>query len=134
MVFNRYCLVSSKMIVKKRYFMTVNQKIRVLRKEKGMTVTELAEKVGIFQSVLTRYEKGTIQYVPVNLIQKLADALGCKPNDLTEGDERYSQNKKKHVSRDISSDEYEMILNFRKLPKPAQQVIKEICNWQISSN
>ena len=53
---------------------------------------------------------------------------------LTEGDERYSQNKKKHVSRDISSDEYQMILNFRKLPKPAQQVIKEICNWQISSN
>jgi transcriptional regulator with XRE-family HTH domain len=114
--------------------MTVNQKIRILRKEQNMTVTELAKKVGVFQSVLTRYEKGTIQYVPVDLIQKLADALGCKPDDLTEGDERYSQKKKKRKSREISSEEYEMILHFRQLPDSAKQVIKEICNWQISPN
>ena len=114
--------------------MTVNQKIRILRKEKNLTVTELANKVGVFQSVLTRYEKGTIQYVPVELIQKLADALGCKPEDLTEGDERYSQKKKKRITRDISSEEYEMILSFRHLPTSAQKIVKEICNWQISSN
>lgn len=134
MVINRNCIESGKIIVKKRCLMTVNQKIRILRKEQNMTVTELAKKVGVFQSVLTRYEKGTIQYVPVDLIQKLADALGCKPDDLTEGDERYSQKKKKRKSREISSEEYEMILHFRQLPDSAKQVIKEICNWQISPN
>ena len=114
--------------------MTVNQKIRILRKEKGITVTQLAEKIGIFQSVLTRYEKGTIQYVPVEVIKKLADALECKPDDVTEDDERYNQKKKKRSSRDISSEEYAMILSYRQLPNSAKQVVKEICNWQISSN
>lgn len=64
----------------KRLAMTVNQKIRILRKEKNMTVSQLAEMVGIYQSVLTRYETGVIQYVPVELISKLAVALECKPD------------------------------------------------------
>ena len=113
--------------------MTVNQKIRVLRKEKNMTVTELAGKVGIFQSVLTRYEKGTIQYVPVDLIQKLAEALGCKPEDLTEGDERYTQKKKKHLeTKQLTSDESELISNYKKLPAEVKSLIKEMCALHIS--
>lgn len=75
--------------------MTVNQRIRVLRKEKNMTISSLAEKAGIYQSMLTRYETGVISYVPVDLINKIADVLGCKATDLVEGDERYTQKRKR---------------------------------------
>ena len=115
--------------------MTVNQKIRIMRKEKNMTLTVLAEKVGIYQSLLTRYETGTISYVPVELINKLADALGCKASDLIDGDDRYTQKKKKRLSSNpITSDEYELISNYRKLPVEVQSLIKEMCALHISVN
>lgn len=107
--------------------MTVNQRIRVLRKEKNMTVSELAEKVGIFQSVLTRYETGVIKYVPVDLISKLADALECKSEDLTDGDDRYSQKKRKSKSLTLSSSETQLIINYRKLPSKVQSLISDLC-------
>ena len=75
-----------------------------------------------------------IQYVPVEIIKKFADALECKPEDLTEDDYRYSQNKKKSTTHSISSEEYALILNYRQLPDSARQAVKEICKWQISSN
>ncbi len=113
--------------------MTVNQRIRVLRKEKNMTISTLAEKVGIYQSLLTRYETGAISYVPVELINKLADALGCKASDLVEGDERYSQKKRKHpVNQQITSEELELLSNYRKLPSEMKSLIKEMCALHIS--
>ena len=110
----------------KRLAMTVNQKIRILRKEKNMTVSQLAEMVGIYQSVLTRYETGVIQYVPVELISKLAVALECKPEDLTDGDERYSQKKKKRALT-LSSAETQLINNYRKLPPKVQALVSDLC-------
>ena len=115
--------------------MTVNQKIRILRKEKNMTISTLAEKVGIYQSLLTRYETGVISYVPVELINKIAEVLGCKPSDLVEGDDRYTQKKKKQTSvPSITAEEYELISNFRNLPMELQSLIKEMCALHISVN
>ena len=115
--------------------MTVNQKIRILRKEKNMTISSLAEKVGIYQSLLTRYETGVIPYVPVELIDKLAGVLGCKVSDLIEDDDRYTQKKKKRTSgQSITSDEYELISNYRKLPSEVQSLVKEMCALHISVN
>ena len=115
--------------------MTVNQKIRIMRKEKNMTISSLAEKVGIYQSLLTRYETGVISYVPVELINRIADVLGCKPSDLVEGDVRYIQKKKKHTSEPvITSEEYELISNYRNLPIEVQSLIKEMCALHISVN
>ena len=115
--------------------MTVNQKIRILRKEKNMTISSLAEKVGTYQSLLTRYETGVISYVPVDLINKIADVLGCKASDLVEGDERYTQKKKKQpVSQQITVDEYELISNYRQLPVEMKSLIKEMCSLHISVN
>ena len=116
-----------------RVIMTVNQKIRILRKEKNMTISNLAEKVGIYQSLLTRYETGVISYVPIELINKLADALGCKASDLVEGDERYTQKKKRHpVNQQITSDEFELISNYRKLPNEMKSIVTEMCALHIS--
>ena len=112
--------------------MTVNQRIRVLRKEKNMTVSALAAKVGVYQSVLTRYEKGTIQYIPLDLIDKLAEALDCTVDDLIEDDNRYTQKKKKRRKHDVSSEEYELIMNYRQLPAKIQSLVKEMCSLRIS--
>lgn len=52
-----------------------------LRKQKKMTSTELAEKVGIAKSAMSRYENRTRQF-PVNKISDFANALGTSPEYL----------------------------------------------------
>ena len=112
--------------------MTVNQKIRILRKERNMTIASLAAQIGIYQSLLTRYETGVIQYVPMDLIHKIADVFSCSVSDLIDGDERYSQKKKRRSSQTISSEEYELIKNYRNLPSEIQSLIKDMCSLHIS--
>ncbi|MCR4989759.1 MAG: helix-turn-helix domain-containing protein [Lachnospiraceae bacterium] len=58
--------------------MTIGENIRRIRKEKGMTVKELAERVGISDTYMRFYENG--QRSPKkDAIKKIADALGVNP-------------------------------------------------------
>ena len=108
--------------------MTVNQRIRVLRKEKNMTVSALAAKVGVYQSVLTRYEKGTIQYIPLDLIGKLAEALDCTVDDLIEDDNRYTQKKIRRKTNQLSEDEQDLIFKYRELSIKEKNAVKGLCD------
>lgn len=57
----------------------VGQQIRDARKEKNLTLKELGEKVGVSESVMSRYEKGK-QNLTLETLQKVADALGLNFN------------------------------------------------------
>ena len=62
------------------------------------------------------------------MIRKLAAILECDPSELTYGDERYAQKPSARVSPNaISSEEFELILHYRKLPEPVRSLIKEVC-------
>jgi transcriptional regulator with XRE-family HTH domain len=50
------------------------EKIRQIRKEKGMTQEELAKKVGVKRAVISKYESGSIE-PSLTQLQKIADAL-----------------------------------------------------------
>lgn len=59
-------------------------KIKELRKEKGLTQTQLAELAGTQQNRLGEYERGDrpIENMTVGQAKKIADALGVKIDDL----------------------------------------------------
>ena len=48
------------------------EKIKNLRKQKGLTQTELAKKMGTTQSTIYKYEKG-LRTIPLNVIEKFAN-------------------------------------------------------------
>lgn len=113
--------------------MSVNKNIRIYRKEKNLSTYDVAKLIGISQSAVARYENGTISFVPLHILEKMADIFGCKLKDLTEGDSRYSQSKRKNVSpKSFTVEEQNLIYQYRKLPLQAQNTIKEICGWHIS--
>ncbi len=58
--------------------MTIGEKIKYLRKQKGLTQTELSELTGIHQVSITKYEKGKMIPQPDQL-QKIVEALGVSP-------------------------------------------------------
>lgn len=57
--------------------MNMGQKIKQLRKEKGMTLEELGMKVGVGKSTVLKWENGIIVNMRSDKISKIANALGC---------------------------------------------------------
>ena len=57
-------------------------KLKELRKQAGLTLDELAERVGTSKQTIHRYENGIITNVPPRKIESLASALGTTPQEL----------------------------------------------------
>lgn len=62
--------------------MEVNEIIRKLRLERGMTMEELGKKVSVSKQTIQRYETGQIPNIPYDKIELLANALGVTKSQL----------------------------------------------------
>lgn len=60
----------------------IASKLKELRKKRGMTLDELAERIGTSKQTIHRYENGIISNIPHEKIEALAAALGVTPADL----------------------------------------------------
>lgn len=60
---------------------TVNERIKERRLELGMTLEQVAEKLGVKRPTIFRYESGAIN-IKLSTIRKLAEALQTTPEDL----------------------------------------------------
>ena len=58
--------------------------IDVMLAKRKMSVTELAEKVGITLANMSILKTGKAKAVKVSTLQKLCQALDCQPGDLLE--------------------------------------------------
>ena len=58
--------------------------IDVMLARRKMSVTELAEKVGITLANMSILKNGKARAVKVSTLQKLCEALDCQPGDLLE--------------------------------------------------
>ncbi len=59
--------------------MELNEKIRHLRLQKGMTLEEVGNRVGVGKSTVRKWESGDIANMRRDKIAKLATALGTSP-------------------------------------------------------
>ena len=59
--------------------MSIGQRIRAKRKEMGMSVDELATRLGKDRSTVYRYEKGDIENLPLDVLEPIANALDTTP-------------------------------------------------------
>ena len=62
--------------------MTIGQRIRMLRQEAGLSVDELAAKLGKNRATVYRYESDEIRKLPLDVLEALASALGKTPGEL----------------------------------------------------
>ena len=62
-------------------------KLKELRKSLGLTLDELADRVGTSKQTIHRYENGIITNVPPERVESLAQALGTTPQELMGWDE-----------------------------------------------
>lgn len=62
--------------------MTIGERIKKRRKELGITVDELAEKLGKNRATIYRYESSEIEKLPTTVLEPLAEALRTTPAAL----------------------------------------------------
>lgn len=119
--------------IKKRVnTMTTGEKIKSLRKEKGLTQTELGKLIGVQQSAIRKYEHGDVVNIPYKTIQKMAEIFSVTPeyllgwysatnNDLQEWDEKCNTDDIRNQSyilktmQRIMPDVYELLMEYNDL-------------------
>ena len=67
--------------------------IVLLRKEKGLTQKELADKLGVTDKAVSRWETGK-NYPDIEVLKKLADVLEVSVDDLLQGDIKLAEKRK----------------------------------------
>lgn len=116
--------------------MTVANRIREIRKEKGITQKQLGNLCGIAESTIRRYELGLLN-PKIETIQKIADALDVEIYELDERIEKLKDNytfisgmkdeiEKMKLSPETSSNEDRFINQYSWWIKDAEKEISEI--------
>jgi transcriptional regulator with XRE-family HTH domain len=62
--------------------MTVGERIKQIRKEKGLTQVELAKRLSVSQAMITQYENHQREPKKFDTIKKIASALEVSPEDI----------------------------------------------------
>ena len=62
--------------------MEIGEKIKEFRLKRGLTQTELGEKLGIVKSAVCQVERGAEANLTIDRVRAFADALGCSIYDL----------------------------------------------------
>lgn len=71
--------------------MSVGENLRILRKSKGFTQSELGSKIGVTQQAVQQYEKGYMT-LSIVLLVEISNVLECTPNDILGFDRKNLEN------------------------------------------
>ncbi len=101
----------------------IGEKIKQLRKEKRMSISELAEKAGVAKSYLSSIERNLQSNPSIQFIEKISHVLGVSVNDLindnnsiveTELDSEWMKIVKEAMESGVSKEQFKEYLEFNK--------------------
>lgn len=76
---------------------TLGQRLARIRKERGVTQVELAERTGLIQVVVSDYERGRLR-LPAEMAVRFAEALGVTTDELLRSKKNRSEKPAKQPS------------------------------------
>lgn len=96
--------------------MTVGERMKTLRKKRGISADTVAEAIGVSRSTIFRYERGDIDKVPADLLERIAAALHTNSGYLlgwSESDKPIIQTQRREES-ELTTSERELIELYRR--------------------
>lgn len=103
------------------------QRIKTLRLEKGLTLEQVAEVVGVGKSTVRKWETGMIANMKRDKIADLAKALGTTPAYLMGWKEDEAEEKEVSPSEPQLTEGEKMLLDlFNRVPEDQQQLVLQM--------
>ena len=62
--------------------MTIGERIKEIRKQRGISVETLAKKLGVSKTTIYRYEDSTIEKIPLQIFDKICEILNVSAAEL----------------------------------------------------
>lgn len=105
------------------------QRIKALRKEKRLTLEQVADIVGVGKSTVRKWETGMIANMKRDKIASLAKALGTTPEYLMGWDEK----KDSPTEPELSEGEKVLLDLFNRVPEDQQQLVLQMIRAALGS-
>lgn len=102
----------------------VGENLRYYRKINNLTMKEVADKVGVTLATIQKYEAGNIKTIDIEMLEKLANAIGVTSRQLT-GYQSGEEEHEAHLER-IMKRETKWFAQYRELPYEKQKIVNEI--------
>lgn len=102
------------------------QRIKALRQEKGLTLEQVADVVGVGKSTVRKWETGMIANMRRDKIADLAKALGTTPAYLMGWKEEDAKKELSPSEPELTEGEQLMLKLFRQIPKDRQSEALEL--------
>lgn len=96
--------------------MTIGERIKERRKQLGLTVDELSERLGKNRATIYRYESNEIEKLPTTVLEPLAKALGVTPAYLMGWEENTESNSNPDISALMSQYSNIKPIKLRRFP------------------
>ncbi len=100
----------------------IGSRLKNARKERGLTLLELAGKVGLSEGNVQRYESGNIANVSISVLIKFASALELPPEELLGwASGRIA----------LTSEEEGLVTKYRRLSPEGKQTVNQYVDFQL---
>ena len=109
------------------------QRIKTLRQEKGLTLEQVADIVGVGKSTVRKWETGMIANMRRDKIADLAKALGTTPAYLMGWKEEDTKKEESPSEPQLTEGEKVLIDLFRKVPEDQQQLVLQMIRAALGS-
>lgn len=109
------------------------QRIRTLRQEKGLTLEQVAEVVGVGRSTVRKWETGMIANMRRDKIADLAKALGTTPAYLMGWKEEDAKKELSPSELQLTEGEKVLLDLFNRVPEDKQQLVLQMIRAALGS-
>lgn len=114
----------------------VGKRIREARIAAGMSMKELAQRIGVNQSSITRYEKGEFNRVGMDVILKIGEVLEVDPQyliDYQDPNATLTKRDERDIAKDLesimqkltNSEDGPLNYNGEEIPESTQQLLRD---------
>lgn len=111
----------------------IGLRIVAAREELGITRKELADKVQVAASTITRYEQGSISKIKIPVIGSIARALNVNPLWLIGESDHRSVEAMQIRTLDLSPEEEAMVKKYRLLSPSGRATVDAVIEVQYRS-
>ena len=109
------------------------QRIKALRQEKGLTLEQVADVVGVGKSTVRKWETGMIANMRRDKIADLAKALGTTPAYLMGWKEEDTKKELSPSEPELTEGEKVLLDLFNRVPKDQQQLVLQMIRAALGS-